>query len=245
MHTRIRGGSLAALVVSALALATACTPGPPGEETRSPAQSAPQSAASERATPAPAVATAPMPAGQRQAAMLGQADLPAEWHERAPDADRGALPVSAPVCRPLVSLVEDMLWGPEAGAGAWFQHGGGEAYLSTRVVAYPSTGARDHVIRVSDALDGCPAFTTSLKGTTINVSASRLPTPRFAAGSETFRLSAGRQGGPLHLQADVIVLHRGAEVLSFQYTASDPSGHDNFELLAKLATDKFVKATHD
>ncbi|MFF6778982.1 hypothetical protein ACFY8W_36275 [Streptomyces sp. NPDC012637] len=244
MHTHTRGGPLAALVASALALATACTAGPSGEETKNTAPSTQQSAASSLPTPPPAVATAPMPAGQRQAAMLSQADLPAEWHKRAPGAGRSALPVSDPVCQPLVSLLEDMLWGPEASVGAWFQHGRGEARISTRVTAYTGTGARDHVIRITGAVDGCPAFTTSLRGTKVNVSTSRLPTPAFGAGSETFRLSAGRQGGPLFLQADVIALHRGAAVLSFQYTPSDPSGHERFEPLAKLAANKFIQATH-
>ncbi|MEU8621559.1 hypothetical protein [Streptomyces sp. NPDC048623] len=185
-----------------------------------------------------------MTEGQRQAAMLSEADLLAEWQRRAPGVGRSALAVSDPVCRPLAGLMEDVLWGPEATSGAWFRHGAGEAHISTRVVAYSGSGAMDHVVRVRGALDECPAFTTSLKGTTMNVSASRLPAPRFAAGSEAFRLSAGRQGGPLHLQADVVVLSHGTEVLSFQYTPTDPSGHKDFEPLARLATDKFVKATH-
>ncbi|MFJ3769606.1 hypothetical protein ACIPQJ_33865 [Streptomyces sp. NPDC090082] len=186
-----------------------------------------------------------MTATQRKAALLGEADLPAEWRELPPGAERGALPVGDPVCQPLASLLGDMLWGPDADVGKRFRHGAGEAHVSTRVVAYPGSAARDHVARLSGALDGCPSFTTSLQGLTMNVRASRLLMPRFGTDSETFRLSAGREGGPLNVQSDVVVLRRGAEVLSFQYSPTDPSDHEDFDPLARLAKDKFVKATRD
>ncbi|MGO4633836.1 hypothetical protein AB4225_23405 [Streptomyces sp. 2RAF24] len=120
--------------------------------------------------------------------------------------------------------------------------GSGAALASTRAAAYPRSGAADHVAQVGEGLDKCSAFTTALQGTTMNVQVIRLPTPRFGDGSPTLRLSAGRRGGPLHLQTDVVVLRGGDTMLQFQYTSMDPSGHEQFASLAKLAVDKFRKS---
>ncbi|MGW7430364.1 hypothetical protein ACWGIN_12515 [Streptomyces sp. NPDC054861] len=239
MRTRLHHGLAAVLAVSALSLTAACGGGEAKDDTKKAADkpSAGQTTSAEPTAPAAAV---PLTAAQMKAATLALTDLPSGWRTSAgpdtpePKADK-------PECQPLAGVVAQKISGATMGPSPDFERGNAESVLSTDVFTYPADGARDFVTSIGTSLDTCKGFAADLQGMKMDVTFEKLAGPKAGEESHAFRLKMKLATVAMTVESNMMVVRQGTGVAKIVHVPANASGHKDFDGLAKLAADKFVK----
>lgn len=240
MRTRMRRGAAAVLTASALCLAaTACG----AEDDKKPSASADKSGDAKGSAPAEDKAsTEPLTAEQMKAALTEAGDLPAGWTATKVPASNDAAPkADKPECQPLAGIVAKKINGATMGPSAHFERGNAESVLSTDVFTYPAAGATDFVKALGTSLDTCKGFAADLQGMKMTVTAERLTGPKAGEESHAFRLKMKLAQMSMNIESNMMVVRQGTGVAKIVHVPANASGHKDFDALAKLAADKFVK----
>ncbi|MFJ8665404.1 hypothetical protein [Streptomyces sp. NPDC093600] len=236
MRTRVRHGLAAVVTVSALSLTAACGGGDAADTTK---KGADKPAAGQTTSAAPAPAT-PLTAAQMKAATLELKDLPSGWKtSTGPDTPNPT--ADKPECQPLAGIVAKKINGATMGPSAHFERGNAESVLSTDVFTYPAAGATDFVKALGTSLDTCKGFAADLQGMKMTVTAERLTGPKAGEESHAFRLKMKLAQMSMNIESNMMVVRQGTGVAKIVHVPANASGHKDFDALAKLAADKFVK----
>ncbi|MFD3942454.1 hypothetical protein [Streptomyces sp. NPDC058579] len=238
MRTRIRHGLAAALTVSALAFVAACGGGEAQDDTKKDA-SADKPAASQTTSAAPAAAT-PLTAAQMKAGVLELKDLPSAW--RAVKAEKGPrlTKVDKAECLPIGGLFADKLSGATLGASGDFEHGAGTT-LNQEVLTFAGTGATDFVTKLGGALESCTGFGATAEDMKVQATVEKLTAPQGAEEAHALRVKLSIPDFDYATEVNLLVARQGTGVIRLAHDPAAASGRKEFDALAKIATDKFVK----
>ncbi|MCT4352760.1 hypothetical protein M5362_06405 [Streptomyces sp. Je 1-79] len=239
MRTRIRHGLAAALTVSALFLVAACSGGSDGTGDTTKEKAADKPAAEQTTSAAPAAAT-PLTAAQMKAAVLELKDLPSGWKTTKRDAAPTVYKVDKPECQTLAPMLSGDIAGATEGASGDFAVGDNASEITQTVVTFEGTGAADYIKKLGDALDACPAFTAEADGNKTKMAVKKITAPQGAEEALAFQLSLEVAPG-IKVEPNLIVVRQGSGVMRFLHLADAATAKKDFDGLAKLATDKFVK----
>ncbi|MET9434261.1 hypothetical protein [Streptomyces sp. NPDC006551] len=236
MRTRIRHGLAAVLTVSALSLTAACGGSTDGGDKKAADKPAADKPAAEPTT----AAAAPLTAAQMKAATLELKDLPSGWkNSTGPDTPEPK--ADKPECQPLAGFVAKEISGATMGPSAHFERGNAESVLSTYVFTYPAAGATDFVKSLGTSLDTCKGFAAELQGMKMDVTLEKLAGPKAGEESHAFRLKMKLAQMAMTVESNMMVVRQGTGVAKIVHVPANASGHKDFDALAKLAADRFVK----
>lgn len=237
MRTRIRHGLAAALTVSALSLTAACGGGDAEDGAK---KGADKPAATTSAAPTSEAPAVPLTAAQMKAAVLEVKDLPAGWKTTKHEESSTVYKVDKPACEPLAPMLGGDIAGATKGATGDFAVGNNDSEISEEVVTFAGTGAADYIKKLGGALDACPDFTTVADGNKMKVSVKKITAPQGADEALAFQLSLEVAPG-MEIKPNLIVVRQGTGVMRFLHLTDPATAKKDFDGLAKLATDKFVK----
>ncbi|MBT2439303.1 hypothetical protein J7E93_04050 [Streptomyces sp. ISL-36] len=237
MRTRIRHGLAAALAVSALSLTAACGGGDAKDDTK---KGADKPAAGQTTSAAPAAAT-PLTAAQMQAATLTLKDLPAGWKNGSADPDQIQPKADKAECQPLAGFMADTIAGATMGPSGSFERVSDTTGIDSQVFTFPAAGATDFVKALGTSLDTCKGFAADLQGMKMTVTAEKITGPKAGEESHAFRLKMKLADVAMTVESNMLVVRQGTGVARISHVPPNASGHKDFDTLAKLAADKFVK----
>ncbi|MEU6877101.1 hypothetical protein [Streptomyces sp. NPDC046712] len=237
MRTRIRHGLAAALAVSALSLTAACG----GGDAKDDAKKDGDKPAATSAAPTSEAPATPLTAAQMKAAVLELKDLPSGWKVSKADPTTTVYKADKPECQPFADVMSDEIAGATKGASVDFTVGNNEAELSEEVVTFAGTGAADFTKKLGTALNSCTDFTVEAEGNKIKFAATKLTGPQGVEEAHAFGLSMEVAPG-IKITPNLVVARQGTGVIRFLHLADAATAKKDFDTLAKLATDKFVKA---
>ncbi|MEU6988122.1 hypothetical protein ABZ946_32610 [Streptomyces sp. NPDC046324] len=236
MRTRIRHGLAAALTVSALSLVAACGGSGDAKDTKDKAADKP-AAGQTSAAPAPAT---PLTAAQMKAGILVLKDLPSGWKDTTTKPSTDVYKADKPECQPFADVMGDEIAGATKGASVDFTVGESEAELSEEIVTFAGTGAADFTKKVGTALAGCTEFTVEIEGNKMKSTVKKITAPQGVEEAHAFTLSMEVAPG-IKIEPNLVVARQGTGVLRFLHLADAATAKKDFDALAKLAADKFVK----
>ncbi|MEV4948553.1 hypothetical protein [Streptomyces sp. NPDC053755] len=236
MRTRIRHGLAAALTVSALSLVAACG-GSDGGKDGGKDKAADKPA--EQTTSAAPAAASPLTTAQMKAAVLELKDLPSGWKTTKHEESSAVYKVDKPECEPLAPMLGGDIAGATKGASADFAVGNNDSEISEEVVTFADAGAADYIKKLGTALDACPAFTADVDGSKMKVAVKKITAPQGAEEALALQMSTEVAPG-ITIEPNIVLVRQGAGVMRFLHLA-DAAGKKDFDALAKVATDKFVK----
>ncbi|MET9953940.1 hypothetical protein ABZ135_20640 [Streptomyces sp. NPDC006339] len=243
MRTRIRHGLAAALAVSALSLTAACGGGDAdGKKDGADKPSAGQTSAGQTsAAPTSAAPAGPLTAAQMKAGALEAKDLPSGW--KAGKAEDGPVVGKAdnPACEPIVGLLANKVPGATIGADVHFERSK-TTTLNQQIMTFPGTGAADFVKAVAAAVDTCTGFEAEAEDMKMKATVKKLTAPQGAEQVTAFRLTLSIPDYGYKTELNLLVAGQGGAVTRLGHDPADAAGHKDFDALAKLAADKFVKA---
>ncbi|MFE5483960.1 hypothetical protein [Streptomyces sp. NPDC056527] len=238
MRTRIRHGLAAALAVSALSLTAACGGGDAKDGAK---KDTDKPAATTSAAPTSEAPATPLTAAQMKAAVLEVKDLPAGWKSGSADTDQIQPKADKTECQPLAGLMADTIAGATMGPSGSFERTSDTTGLDSQVFTFPATGATDFVKALGTSLDTCKGFAADLQGMKMTVTAEKLNGPKAGEESHAFRLKMKIADLAMNVESNMLVVRQGTGVVRISHVPPNASGHKDFDALAKLATDKFVK----
>ncbi|QGZ48862.1 hypothetical protein GPZ77_11145 [Streptomyces sp. QHH-9511] len=236
MRTRIRHGLVAALAVSALSLTAACGGGDAKDGTKKAADKP----AAEATSAAPAAAK-PLTAEQMKAATLTLKDLPAGWKNGSADPDQIQPKADKAECQPLAGFMADTIAGATMGPSGSFERTSDTTGIDSQVFTFPAAGATDFFKALSTSLDTCKGFAAELQGMKMTVTAEKLTGPKAGEESQAFRLKMKVADIAMTVETNLLVVRQGTGLVRVSHVPPNASGHKDFDTLAKLAADKFVK----
>ncbi|MET9379318.1 hypothetical protein ABZX98_35130 [Streptomyces sp. NPDC002992] len=237
MRTRIRHGLAAALAVSALSLTAACGGGAAKDDAKKD-KAADKPAAEQTTSAAPA---APLTAAQMKAATLTVKDLPSGWKSGTSDTDQIQPKADKAECQPLAGFMADTITGATMGPSGSFERTSDTTGIDSQVFTFPAAGATDFVKALGTSLDTCKGFAADLQGMKMTVTAEKLAGPKAGEESHAFRLKMKIADISMTVETNMLVVRQGTGVARVSHVPPNASGHKDFEALAKLAADKFVK----
>lgn len=238
MRTRIRHGLAAVLAVSALSLTAACGGGDAKDGAKDKAADKP---AAEQTTSAAPAAAKPLTAAQMKAGVLELKDLPTGWKTTKHEDSSTVYKVDKAECQALAPMLGGDIAGATKGATGDFALGNNSSEIAQEIVTFDSAGGADYIKKLSSALDACPSFVSEAEGEKMKWSVKKITAPQGAEEALAFRLSYEAAPG-ITIAPDITVVRQGAGVMRFLLLADTPAAKKDFDSLAKLATDKFVKA---
>ncbi|MDN3295645.1 hypothetical protein QWM81_16615 [Streptomyces ficellus] len=231
MRSRMRRGVAAAFTVSALCLTAACG--------GSSDKGADSGKAEDTGKEAPAAA-APLTAAQMKAGLLEVKDLPAGWKTEPAGSSDQVAKTDKPECRPLAVLMTDKIAGATLGGNQEFGDKNSSILAHQVFTFQDSKGAEDFVTGIGTAVAACAKGEMTMEGNKVPITAQKVAAPQVGEGTEALRLTMEMAPG-IKIEADILVVRQGAGVARVAYVPSPPSTHKDFDALAKLAGDKFVK----
>ncbi|MFD9032160.1 hypothetical protein ACFVZW_13595 [Streptomyces sp. NPDC059567] len=238
MRTRLRHGLAAALTVSALSLTAACGGGASDDAGKDKAADKP---AAEQTSSAPAAKPAtPLTAAQMKAAVLEVKDLPSGWKTTKHEETSTVYKVDKPACEPLAPMLGGDIADATKGATGDFAVGNNDSEIAEEVVTFEGDGAADYIKKLGSALDACPDFTAEAEGNKMKMAVKKITAPQGAEEALAFQLSLEVAPG-MKIEPNLIVVRQGTGVMRFLHLADAATAKKDFDALAKLATDKFVK----
>ncbi|MFF9910467.1 hypothetical protein [Streptomyces sp. NPDC013457] len=237
MRTRLRHGLAAALTVSALSLVAACGGGDSKDDAK---KDADKPAATTSAAPTSAAPATPLTAAQMKAGILEVKDLPSGWKTTKHETTSSVYKVDKAACEPLAPMLGGDIAGATKGATGDFAVGNNDSEITEEIVTFDGTGAADYIKKLGGALDACPDFTTEADGTKMKVAVKKITAPQGAEEALAFQLSLEVAPG-MKIEPNLIVVRQGTGVMRFLHLADAATAKKDFDTLAKLATDKFVK----
>ncbi|MEV5970024.1 hypothetical protein [Streptomyces sp. NPDC051921] len=241
MRTRITRGLSAVLAVSALSLTAACGG---SDDTKKDGADKPSAAGSASASAAPtsqAPAATPLTDAQMKAAALEVKDLPSGWKTKKAEESTSVYKADKAACQPLADMMGPDIAGATTGASVDFVIGNNASELSEQVATFPGTGAADYVKKLSTALDGCAEFTVESEGQKIKLGATKITAPQGAEEALALGLSLEVAPG-IKIEPKLVVARQGAGMFRLMHLADAAASKKDFDGIAKVATDKFVKA---
>ncbi|MEU9998439.1 hypothetical protein [Streptomyces sp. NPDC050848] len=242
MRTRIRHGLAAVVVVSALSLTAACGGGEAQDDTKKD-KAADKPAAGQTTSAAPSTApaaTAPLTAAQMKAGVLELKDLPSGWKAVKADEGPNLTKVDKPECLPIAGLLAEKLAGATLGASGDFESGGATT-LNQKVLTFAGTGATDFVTKLGGALGSCTGFGATAEGMKVQATVEKLTAPQGAEEAHALRVKLSIADFGYATEVNLLVARQGTGVIRLAHDPAAASGHKDFDALAKIATDKFVK----
>ncbi|MEU9864059.1 hypothetical protein AB0D99_24610 [Streptomyces sp. NPDC047971] len=237
MRTRIRHGLAAALAVSALSLTAACGG---GEAEGGAKKGADKPAATTSAAPTSEAPATPLTAAQMKAGVLEVKDLPSGWKTTTHEDSSTVYKIDKPECDTLAPMLGGDIAGSTKGATADFAVGNNDSEITQEVVTFDGAGAADYLKKLSGAVDACPSFTSEADGTKMKTSLKKITAPQGADEALAFQLSVEVAPG-MEVKPNLIVVRQGTGVMRFLLLTDPATAEKDFDGLAKLATDKFVK----
>ncbi|MFF8279228.1 hypothetical protein ACF05T_24415 [Streptomyces lateritius] len=236
MRTRIRHGLAAALAVSALSLTAACGGGDAKDDAKKD-KPADKPAAEQTTSAAPAV---PLTAAQMKAGVLELKDLPTGWKTTKHEDEKTVYKVDKPACEPFAVMVAGDIAGATKGATADFAVGNNDSEITEEIVTFPGTGAADFTKKLATALDSCTGFTVEAEGEKMKMSVTKRTAPQGAEEALAFGLALEVSPG-VKVEPNIVVARQGTGVMRMLYLSDPATTKKDFDALAKLAADKFVK----
>ncbi|GAA3395799.1 hypothetical protein [Streptomyces roseoviridis] len=239
MRTRISRGLAAALAVSALSLTAACGGGETDGAKKDGADK-PSAGMTSPGAPTSEAAAAPLTDAQMKAGALELKDLPSGWKTTKRQTGSVVYKAEKPECQPIAALMSGDLDGATKGPSVDFALGNNASEISEDVVTFPGTGAADFTKKLTTALDGCPDFAVTADGAKMKFTVKKIAAPQGAEEAHAFEIGMEVTPG-ITIKPNLVFVRQGTGVLRFLHLA-DAAGKKEYDALAGLATDKFVKA---